>query len=496
MQTQSAHNVPNTAHGDPSTGPTSTDYQYNNPIGANFATWVTKQDPTQLPAGLPCTNCHARIQQGNRLGELYPEAKRLGRLYNWDIHLAIFKCLGCQLLSSQEPHGIPIKSKSPSSKGPTAHPTKVLNASPKSMPTCCSSCQLDLQDPQATTHNISHVIQKGSSMTAHKGSPGQLQVWAGLPSQDKPLIQALHGTGINHKAGVLFSTQTEELALAGIRLTNPMGWCLYACTETTIPPQKTPYTTPSTLAALPPESSSYAFRADLVLVQEMIFVFNTIWTHSSKLYKILSLTYKSLPLDTRMVQLTLMAAPSNLAQLWTPLGQWAEDARLGVKSIPITITTHTLDFTYSLRLTSERQAADNMICLAFFSCLQLGEYNRTTTDNQAFALQDLTFFNGDNNGTAITHACSGDLLCCPVKAVFWQFLCHRRAHMQTNQRYNGTVKLICYYNGHWVNNVPGCTGAFYRHFPKGYLARSLLTGGTTMALLQGNYNTNIIQSLA
>ena len=39
----------------------------------------------------------------------------------------------------------------------------------------------------------------------------------------------------------------------------------------------------------------------------------------------------------------------------------------------------------------EKEAVANMICIAFFYCMRSGEYTGTTTDDQAFALEDITF---------------------------------------------------------------------------------------------------------
>ena len=101
--------------------------------------------------------------------------------------------------------------------------------------------------------------------------------------------------------------------------------------------------------------------------------------------------------------------------------------------------------------TMERESIANMICIAFFYCMRPGEYTGTTTDEQAFALEDITLYIGarrlDNEsctdleleaatqtmycftkqknqhkGDVIAHPASGDMLCCPVKAMVRQFL--------------------------------------------------------------------------
>ena len=101
--------------------------------------------------------------------------------------------------------------------------------------------------------------------------------------------------------------------------------------------------------------------------------------------------------------------------------------------------------------TMEKEPIANMICIAFFYCMRPGKYIGTTTDKQAFVLKDIEFYIGiwrlDNEsctdleleaatqtmycftkqknqhkGDVIAHPASGDMLCCPVKAMVRQFL--------------------------------------------------------------------------
>ena len=104
-----------------------------------------------------------------------------------------------------------------------------------------------------------------------------------------------------------------------------------------------------------------------------------------------------------------------------------------------------------------------------------GEYTGTTSDDQVFALKDIALLIGSwrlNNefcsnleleaatyttycftkqknqhkGDVIAHATSGDVLCCPVKAMVQQMLLHRKERCKCNKPYDGTVKLAPYYN--------------------------------------------------
>jgi len=208
-----------------------------------------------------------------------------------------------------------------------------------------------------------------------------------------------------------------------------------------------------------------------------------------------------------------------------------------VKPVPISIVTHALHFAFHSHPSPERKAVANMIALAFFYCLRPGEYTGTTTDDQAFALQDVALFlgarrlsnehssefeieaatavhltfttqkNGDK-GDEIAHARSGDPLCCPVTSTIRQILLHRRYFARKNVPYNGRVVLASYYNHHDVRVPikPGqITTAIRWHAgvlepttgikPENLTARSLRAGGA-MALLVGGCDSNVIKLLA
>ena len=116
-----------------------------------------------------------------------------------------------------------------------------------------------------------------------------------------------------------------------------------------------------------------------------------------------------------------------------------------VKPMPVLIIMAVLMHAIVHSPSMEKEAVANMICIAFFYCMCPGEYTGTTTDDQAFALKDITFYIGarrlDNatcsdlelqaatqttycftkqknqhDGDVIAHTTSGDMLCCPVKA--------------------------------------------------------------------------------
>ena len=71
-----------------------------------------------------------------------------------------------------------------------------------------------------------------------------------------------------------------------------------------------------------------------------------------------------------------------------------DPAPIRVKPIPITLVIHALLFTYRTNPTPERLVVANMMCIAFFFCLRHGEYTRITTDDQAFALNEVPLFIG------------------------------------------------------------------------------------------------------
>ena len=182
----------------------------------------------------------------------------------------------------------------------------------------------------------------------------------------------------------------------------------------------------------------------------------------------------------------------------------------------------------------EKEAVVNMVCIAFFYCMRPGEYTGTTSNDQAFALDDVAVFIGskrlDNEfcsdlelaaathttycfteqknqhkGDVIAHATSGDMLCCPVKATIRQMLLHRKERRKRNKPYDGTVKLASYYNSKGVNvhvkhsqinKVLQLQATLLQHItgvePKEYTARSLRARGA-MALLLGGYDDTIIK---
>ena len=65
-----------------------------------------------------------------------------------------------------------------------------------------------------------------------------------------------------------------------------------------------------------------------------------------------------------------------------------------VKPMPVSIIMAALMHTIVLSPSMEREAVANMICIAFFYCMRPGEYTGTTTDDQAFALDDIAVYIG------------------------------------------------------------------------------------------------------
>ena len=152
-----------------------------------------------------------------------------------------------------------------------------------------------------------------------------------------------------------------------------------------------------------------------------------------------------------------------------------------VKPIPVNIVMVVLMHALVHSPSMEKEAVANIVCIAFFYCMRPGEYTGTTTDDQAFALDDVAVFIGsrrlDNEfcsdlelaaathttycftehknqhkGDVIAHATSGDMLCCPVKATIrQQMLLHRKERRKRSKPYDGTVKLASYYNSKGVN---------------------------------------------
>eukprot|EP00536_Pseudo-nitzschia_multiseries_P014996 jgi/Psemu1/40846/gm1.40846_g len=113
-----------------------------------------------------------------------------------------------------------------------------------------------------------------------------------------------------------------------------------------------------------------------------------------------------------------------------------------------------------------------MICIAFFICLRPGEYTGTTRDDQAFLLQDVSFYlgskfiqhdgpvhelhaatsvtltfttqeNGDK-GEVVAHARSGGSLCDPVTACAHQVL-HLRSSCSPSSPFGPSLKLASYF---------------------------------------------------
>jgi hypothetical protein len=207
-----------------------------------------------------------------------------------------------------------------------------------------------------------------------------------------------------------------------------------------------------------------------------------------------------------------------------------------VKPLPITVVMAALQFACVSSPTIERESIANMICIAFFFCLRPGEYTGTTTDDQAFSLDDVTLYLGDrrlhndlssdhelgaatsvtylftdqkngDKGEIIAHARSGDSLCCPVTATIRQLMIHRRKFRHRTRPYNGRIKLASYYNSRHVKvpvKAAQITKAIRWHAsllqpitgidPHQLSARSLRAGGA-MALLAGQCDTNTIKLL-
>ena len=144
------------------------------------------------------------------------------------------------------------------------------------------------------------------------------------------------------------------------------------------------------------------------------------------------------------------------------------------KPVPITIIMDVLDRAFHREPSNARQAVANMICVGFYFCLRPGEYTGTTTDDQAFAIEDVDLFLGTrllNNsgatdaeilaatsvrltfttqknmdkGVQIAHGLSGHPLCCPVKSTARQLLLHRHHFRTRNIMFGNKTKLASYY---------------------------------------------------
>lgn len=178
------------------------------------------------------------------------------------------------------------------------------------------------------------------------------------------------------------------------------------------------------------------------------------------------------------------------------------------------------------------------MCTAFFFCVRRGEYTRTTTDDQTFALNDvslfigtrwlcnehssepellaatslqLTFTNQKNNDWVIifAHARSNNVLCCPVSAVNCQLLLlHRPQFGRLSLPFDGTVKLASYYSSQHVH-VPVKASMITHTMRVHAAALESITGialnnlsacslraGGAMALLQGGCGPSVIKLLA
>ena len=144
-----------------------------------------------------------------------------------------------------------------------------------------------------------------------------------------------------------------------------------------------------------------------------------------------------------------------------------------VKCVPITLVVHALLFAYQTNPTLECRVIANMECIAIFSCLRPSKYTGPTTDDQAFALDDVALFirtrrlimsillnlnylrlrrsKNNNRGIISAYACSTNVLCCPVSAVTWQLLLHRSTFSRLNVPFDGTIKLTSYYSSQLVN---------------------------------------------
>ena len=124
-----------------------------------------------------------------------------------------------------------------------------------------------------------------------------------------------------------------------------------------------------------------------------------------------------------------------------------------VKPIPITLVIRALLFASQTNRTLECKMAANMMCIVFFFLLCPGEYTKMTTDDHAFALDNVALFIGtrrlhnknssepelltsmmlqstfttqisNNCGVIIVHARSNNVLCYPVSAATCQPLLH------------------------------------------------------------------------
>jgi hypothetical protein len=202
-----------------------------------------------------------------------------------------------------------------------------------------------------------------------------------------------------------------------------------------------------------------------------------------------------------------------------------------VKPVPITIIIYILQQAYGPVRHDDRCAIANIIVIAFFYLLCLGEYTGTTTDDAAFSLADIGLHVGDRrlnlftapahdifastaasytfttqkNGTrneTITHGRSGDPYCCPVMATIRLVLYHLGRKTVTPKTpiasYYTTNNRRAPIKSQDITDTLRNAAAFLRSDtglnPQDISARSLRAGGA-MALLCGNVDHNLIQML-
>ena len=118
----------------------------------------------------------------------------------------------------------------------------------------------------------------------------------------------------------------------------------------------------------------------------------------------------------------------------------------------------------------EKESITNMICITFYYCMRSGKYTSTTTNEQAFSLEDITFYIGmgcldiefctdleleaatqttycfteqknQHRGDVIAHNASGDMLCCPVEALVRQFMIFSKERCKQSKPYDDKVNL-------------------------------------------------------
>jgi len=208
-----------------------------------------------------------------------------------------------------------------------------------------------------------------------------------------------------------------------------------------------------------------------------------------------------------------------------------------VKPALISLVTKNLRFAYKASPAAKRQAIANMIGLGFFFYLRPGEYMGTTTDDQTFSIQDVTFFMGSRclsnaaacddeitNATAVhltfttqkngtkgeilAHSRSRDHLCCPVLCAARQVLYHRFHSRRMGRPYSGATTLATYYNSAdvLVSIKPTMVTSTLRWhagileprtgIPASSITAHSLRAGGAMALLTGGYDVTTIQLVA